>query len=161
MKKAIASAIVGGMLISTWAQAENGGRGGGDPTTNTADAIKMLITGYDLKKAMLNYLASLKIEQVSDAEVKSVFERVMANQALAKDIEASTYTLGDKCLDAYSNSVPASTVVGAEHAEVCFDSAKLEAELSNLSSEEMMIRLASLAFHEHIHHLRWFELVLT
>ncbi len=81
--------------------------------------------------------------------------RIMANQALVNDIQTSgNYTIGTDCKDAYSNSVPASTVIGDVGGKICFNSVQIAADIQNLNQEDGMIRLAALAFHEHVHHFQ-------
>jgi hypothetical protein len=126
--------------------------GGGSPAAVRAGALKLLITGGGLKNAMLNYLKSIPLEQVQDEEVKTNLQKL----PLADDIATSEYFIADvnQCVDRFDKKVPASTEIGKPGARICFDVVKLVEDYKNLSEEETMIRLAGLAFHEHVHHFQ-------
>jgi hypothetical protein len=60
----------------------------------------------------------------------------------------------DQCHDSLNAEVPASAKIGEIGGKICFDTKKIADEFHDLSQEEVMIRLAALAFHEHVHHFQ-------
>ncbi len=131
------------------------GVGGGTPKKIDKAVIELLLQGDGLKNAILNYVRTLQVDQVSDPLTRSTFQRMLRDGALQKDISTpKNYTFGTSCKDAYSDEVPASAKIGDIGGEICFDVEKLAQDYAALSSEEMMIRLASLAIHEHVHHFQ-------
>jgi hypothetical protein len=130
------------------------GVGGGNPRKIDATAIQLLIQGQDLKIAMNNYLRTVRLEQIADSRIRRILKQVSVRGALQKDVEISRYEASSRCMADSSDSVPASTEVGKLGGKICFNLEKLAQQYSSLSSEELMIRLASLAFHEHIHHFQ-------
>lgn len=144
--------------LSTNLFAGGNSSGGGGPETVSAGALKLLIEGGGLKRAMQNYITTVPLEQIEDNAVKAVLTRVMVGNALVNDIlTPNNYfaaTTDQPCVDAFDNKVPASTEVGKFGGRVCFDIDKLVAAYKEYSEEEVMIHLASLAFHEQIHHFQ-------
>lgn len=137
--------------------AHDGGNsdGGGGPDTVSAGALKLMIEGPALKRAMSNYLATIQLDKVEDLAVRATLARIMGN--LQTDLNKSTYYEASKdqpCVDEFNNSVPASTHIGQIGAGVCFDIPKLVSAYKDYSEEEVMIHLAGLAFHEHVHHFQ-------
>jgi len=138
------------------------GRGGDDPAKIDEATLTLLIKGDGLKNAMLNYLKTIDVSQIQDADIKSAFSQMLKDGALQRDIQTkNNYTLGDSCLDAYNSEVPVSTELGQLDkpnigGEICFDLKKLVVayQNKNLTEEQLMIKLASLAFHEHVHHFQ-------
>ena len=152
-EKSIVFAIIQGLTLSSVVLAD-GTRGGGNPQKIDAAAIELLLQGGGLKKAMLNYLSTIQVAKVSDPLIKTTFARILRDGDLQKDINVSgNYVPGASCADAFSNA-PASAKIGEIGGEICFDTQKLAQAYSALSPEEAMIRLASLAFHEHVHHFQ-------
>lgn len=144
------------------AQTKMGGSngGGGDPSAVTAGAIRLLINGDGLKNAMQNYINTLPLSQIEDGQVRTLFQTLMQNNKLKQDIINSKYaeaTEAKPCEDAYNEAVSASTEVGKPGAEICFDIKKLAKSFGSLTEEELMVKLASLAFHEHVHHFQEFS----
>ena len=134
--------------------------GGGSPATVSAGALKLLIEGEGLKKAMLNYVETVIPSQIEDALVRTQLVKMMKQGALAEDIRTSRYVLAtpnSPCKDAYNTFSPASTNVGKPGSDVCFDIAKLLHSFEGLNEEDVMVQLASLAFHEHTHHFQVFS----
>lgn len=132
------------------------GSGGGDPFKIDKTVVQLLIDGDDLKNAMLNYLKTLPLDNVSDLRV---LQTIMKDGSLAKDIRTSKYFAGPACKDELNLDVPASTELGTKNApnlggSICFDVDLLTSRYQGLSKEELMIQMASLAFHEHIHHFQ-------
>jgi hypothetical protein len=130
------------------------GSGGGDPDKIHVAAIQFLLKGSGLKDAMLYYLRTLQVDQISEPSARATFARIMTDDLLQNDIRSSEYVLKAKCQDSYSPSVPASTKIGVPGAEICFDVKKVASTTNRLSEEDVMIKLASLAFHEHVHHFQ-------
>ncbi len=137
-----------------------GAGGGATYVKNLEATLDYLIINGEIKNSMLNYLKTLKIDQIDTSTsnsqiVKAAFQRMLKDNQLEKDIQTpKNYYLGNNCLDAYNKKVSASTLIGVPGAKVCFDKAKLLIDLQRLSLEEVMIRLASIAFHEHVHHFQ-------
>jgi len=130
------------------------GSGGADPYKIDETAIALLLKGGGLKNAMLSYLKTLPLSQVSDVSVKKTFLRLVAENGLQNDILSSNYTLDDSCKDAFDAQVPASAKIAERGGNICFNVKKLVDSYKGLSQEDMMIKLASLAFHEHAHHFQ-------
>jgi hypothetical protein len=145
------------LAISTSAQANEGGvstRGGGSPGRIDSTRIKMLLQGDGLKEAMLHYVKTLEAAQIDDPVAQSAFTRMLRGGALQKDIlTPKNYVFEVTCRDSYSE-VPAATDIGGMGGAICFDVDKLTVAYADLSAEDAMIRLASLAFHEHTHHFQ-------
>jgi hypothetical protein len=117
----------------------------------------MLLKSDVLKSAMLNYLNSIKLDQVEDAQVRNTLSRITL-EALRTDIlTRGNYKIGSPCQDSYNHEVPASAQIGDEGGEICFNTNLISDQLKERTIEEGFIRLAALAFHEHVHHLqsRW------
>jgi len=134
-----------------------GGRsdGGADPRKMDAESVRLLLEDGSLKRAMQNYLSSISLSSVNNDSVRATLTRVIANGALRKDIETTgNYVIEARCHDAYDNSVAASAHIGDVGGPICFDVERLADSYRELSREEGMIRLAALAFHEHIHHFQ-------
>lgn len=126
--------------------------GGGGPNSVTVGALKLLIEGQGLKKAMINYLLTLPVNKVEDIQVRNLFYKMLKGNSLQNDIEKSKYLVSLSCKDSFNDLTPASTLVGQLQSDICFNTEKLVAAYKGLSEEEVMVRLASLAFHEHVHH---------
>jgi hypothetical protein len=138
-----------------WSAEGNGGSNGGDPKVIDENSIRLLLEGDGLKNAMLNYLKTLPVDEVADPEVKKTLLNANSGGALERDIRTSdNYIVKESCEDKSGNQVPAATQLGNKGGKICFDAKRLVGQYKELSHEEMMIRLASLAFHEHIHHFQ-------
>jgi hypothetical protein len=134
-------------------------RSGGDPRRINQSLIELLVKGSGLKAAMLNYANSVVVEQIGESDekskaVKATLKSMLKNGELQRDIQSSPYVSASACLDSYTRAVPASTRVNHKGDEICFDSKQLAEDYKNLSVEEIMINLAALAFHEHVHHFQ-------
>lgn len=144
------------------AQADEGGilieggnsTSGGDPEKVMEGALKLLIENDGLKQAMLNYIKTIKINQIEDTAVREKMKSMMQDESLLNDIKNSKYIIGSNCRDAYNSIVSASTQVGKMNSDICFDSERLSKLYVGLDDEDVMIKLASLAFHEHTHHFQ-------
>lgn len=145
-------------LLSPSAFAGGDSSGGGGPNTVSAGALKLLIEGGGLKRAMQNYLTTVQVDQIEDEPVKVSMIKMMEGNALIEDLLTPnnyfTATNEQPCVDAFNNQVPASTTIGKIGGRVCFDLDKLVEAYKEFSEEEVMIRLASLAIHEHTHHFQ-------
>jgi len=138
----------------------NGTSGGGSPSKNVESEILLLLQGGGLKQAMLNYINTLPIDQMDTStedskNVKMSFANMIKDGRLQADISLpNNYIPKGSCRDFYNEEVPAATQIGALGTEICFDTKKLAAIFKDASSEVMMIKLASLALHEHAHHFQ-------
>lgn len=140
---------------SSYAGEGSNGGGGTDPVKVAEGAIEGLINGDSLKNAMMNYLRTVRLEQIEDAQVKATLTRAMAGNALLEDIPNSRYVRDDgNCKDAYGRVASASTRIGVPGAQICFDVGRLAENMRGLGDEALMIRLAAVAFHEHTHHFQ-------
>lgn len=171
VKKALSLVVL--VLITQSAVAAGGGggggttvgeggnsSGGGGPDLVGAGALKLLIDGGGLKKAMLNYVNTLQIDQVEDQLVQAKLSMMMKANELQRDIEDSRYVFATKaspCRDAFDQMVPASTLIGRPRSPICFDIEKLVKSYKGMSEEDVMVQFASLAFHEHTHHYQKFS----
>jgi hypothetical protein len=102
--------------------------GGAGPATVEAGAIRLLVEGGGLKRAILNYLRTIKVDRIEDGIVRNKLIKMMASDALAQDVQNSKYILATPmtpCKDAYNRDVPAATMVGKLGSDVCFDVKKL------------------------------------
>ena len=154
------------LLSATHALADKA-RGGGSPSRVDEQAIRMMIQGESLKNSVINYFKTIKVEEIENAEIRQVVPRLLS-QGLLKDVKSfDNYYFGD-CLDAQDSSVPASTEFGHKDGnqckpniggKICFNPNKLVSiyESEGLSEEQLLIRLASLAIHEHVHHFQCVE----
>lgn len=147
-------------ILAPISRGDDGGNisGGGTPDKVVAGAIKLLLEGGGLKLAMLHYLSTLQAGKVSDDQVRESLKRLMAGDRLKKDIMTSNnYVIATSrlaCRDAYNVEVPASTRVGEFGGSICFDVPKLAEAYRGYTQEEILIHLAGLAFHEHMHHFQ-------
>jgi hypothetical protein len=138
----------------------SGVRGGGDPDKAKVATIKWLIENGDLKKALLSYVNKIDVESLGGSTadeviVKNALSKVLTNQGLQKDIATTdNYVAGSFCQDAYSNKVFASTTIGEVGGRVCFDVDRLALNFAPLTAEQMLISLAVLTLHEHVHHFQ-------
>lgn len=139
--------------------AEDGGNStsGGNPEKIMEASLKLLLEEDGLKKAMINYLKTIIVDQIEDVQVREKLKVMMKNNSLLNDIMNSKYVVKTQCFDAYDHSVSASTKVGELNSDICFDIEKLSKIYVGLGDENVMIRLASLAFHEHTHHFQSFS----
>jgi len=136
------------------AQAGGNSTSGGGPEKIMEGALKLLIENDGLKQAMLNYLKTIKIDQIEDVKVRVKMKSMMLDEKLLNDIKNSKYGISSNCKDEYDNAVSASTQVGKINSDICFDTEKLSKLYVGLDDENVMIKLASLAFHEHTHHFQ-------
>lgn len=172
MRKLIRSFFVLALGLSSWGWATESdkGRSGGGPIEINEKALRLIIEGDGLKISMINYLRTIRVNEIEDPEVKASFVRMMDQNLLQKDVQTPrNYVLKSDCRDALDKKVPASTFLGKkdEHGrlvpnlggEICFDQDELIAVYSKMSldEEQLTIRLAALAFHEHVHHFQAYE----
>lgn len=132
--------------------------GGGSPESVSQGALKLLIEGAGLKRAMQNYINTIDVEKIEDDEAKRLFTLLNKHGDLEGDIQTpNNYFVATKeqtCRDAYNKEVPASAEIGKVGGRICFDVEKLTELYKSLNDEEVMIHLAALAFHEHVHHFQ-------
>ncbi|MGE0764300.1 MAG: hypothetical protein AB7N80_13550 [Bdellovibrionales bacterium] len=142
-------------------------RGGGTPYKMDEASLSLMIEGGLLKKAMLDYLKTLRIAEITDRQVQSTFRRILKTGLLQKDISTlNNYELSANCTSDLGPEVAAATIFGSRETDgklavnlggkICFDLNKLLKlyQGSALSQEQLLIRLAALAFHEHVHHFQ-------
>jgi hypothetical protein len=149
--------IILGSLVACQAFARGSGgegTGGGFSAKIDEAAIRLRLEGGSLKKALLNYVNTLDVDQISNSGVRLLLKAIIANGALAKDIEIAQYTPTPGCRDSLDQSVNAAAAIGKPGTPICFDVVQLAEEYKGMDGEAAMIRLASLAFHEHIHHFQ-------
>lgn len=128
--------------------------GGGNPFTVTESSIKLLITGNGLKSAMLNYLKTLPVEKIDDMTVRNLFARLLQNDFLQIDIRESKYIASESCEDTMHGPSAASALMGKLGSDICFNPVILAKLYQGMDDENVMVQLASLAFHEHVHHFQ-------
>ena len=167
LKKSVilfASAMTIFASFQTYAGGPGSDGGGGNAEANAKSVLQRLILddGYKLKASMINYLNTISINKVTDPMVKVTLARI-GKTALINDINQSHYrikaganeafipTLGDK---SGVKMQPAAATDFMPVADVRFDLDLLFNEVKNLPQEDKMIAVASLAFHEHIHHFQ-------
>ncbi|MCK6598408.1 MAG: hypothetical protein L6Q37_08600 [Bdellovibrionaceae bacterium] len=144
--------LFGFILFSTSAFAGGNISGGGNPYNITEGALNLLLEGQGLKKAMINYLITLPVNKIEDLVVRNLFNTMMKDNSLIKDISKTKYLISESCKDSANEHTPASTLVGQMGSDICFNTKKLVSTYKDLNEEEVMVKLASLAFHEHTHH---------
>ncbi len=152
------------VLISGSQALADKARGGGSPIMVDEQVIRLIIEGETLKNSVSNYFKTIKVEEIENPEVRQMVPRLLS-EGLLRDVKsADNYYFGD-CLDAQDSSVPASTEFGQMDGNqckpniggrICFNPKKLVSiyESEGLSEEQLLIRLAALAIHEHIHHFQ-------
>lgn len=130
-------------------------RGGGDLTRMDREAIVELLEGQTLRRAMLNYLDTIDLEKANaDSRISEAVKAVLLQKdVLVQDIQTSKYVVSETCSH-FDGQAPASAGIGDLSGEICFNIKSLTESLKNQSIEVAMIDLASLAFHEHVHHLQ-------
>lgn len=109
-----------------------------------------------LKTSMLNYLKTINVDKVSNSVARSFFGQSPGLDELRKDISETTYVIskdGD-CLDEFDKKLKVGTKVGVPRAPVCFDLKALSADYNGVNTELVMVNLAAVAFHEHMHHFQ-------
>lgn len=140
----------------------NGGRGG-LPDAVDAAAFSQYITNGSLKASLLNYVRTLQVKNMGDG-VKETFGRMMRDGALVKDISTpDAYVASlDSCTGArVIRDAMAWTDTGQDQrfnigGRICFDVPALvkQFKTSGLGIEDAVIKIAALAFHEHVHHFQ-------
>lgn len=154
---ATAASLCMGLALSSlpaFAAAGGSDRGGGDLRKLDASTIELLLQGEQLKSAMLNYLNSIKLDQVEDVQVKNTLSRITLEALRADILTRDNYKSGSQCRDSYNREVPASAKIGDQGGEICFDTGLISEQLKGQTVEEGFIRLAALTFHEHVHHFQ-------
>lgn len=144
-------------LIPEHSQAQRVSGGGTDTGVNEQLLNSFLDPQQDiLKRALTNYLNTLNEEQIGDPNIKELMRTKFKKNDLLQDIHKSTYVIGGlgNCKDEYNNKVAASAVIGQQGGPICFDTKTLAKDYVGLDTESTLIKLASLALHEHIHHLQ-------
>ena len=92
--------------------------------------------------------------QISESIVKSFLSSNL-NALIIEDIWKSPYRFDSGCVENHNGeTIAARTSIGVRGATICFDLDVLFDQLKQLSVEEATIRIAALAFHEHIHHFQ-------
>jgi hypothetical protein len=145
-------------------QGREGGNGG-DSDANAKLALQNQIENesYNLKASMRNYINMIDVDQISDPTVKATINRI-GRDNLIDDINRSTYRIEAGSSEAYIPTLgeksgvklkPAARTDFSRNSDVRFDLDLLFGELKDLPNEEQKtIALASLAFHETIHHFQ-------
>lgn len=133
----------------------SGGADAGGSDMDHADiiSIQTRLSDGSLKRAMLNYLRTIKVEELRNQEIKELLGKITIPQ-FENDILQSPYYTKNKCQDEFQKSVHASSLFGKQSSPICFDTEKLTMELKSASQEESLLKLAAIAFHEHIHHFQ-------
>jgi len=145
------------LCFSSFASAGKSGTGGlpGDPHEIDAEMIRLLLEGDGLKNAMIHYLDTVDVDSIEDLAVRNTLSPLIRDGRMKKDIlTPDNYKDIPGCRDFYDSDVAAAAMLGEEGGLICFDAEVLAKEYRNLSSEEVMIKLASLAIHEHEHHFQ-------
>lgn len=155
-------------LASTVGFAGEGGRGSIPEKIDEA-AFRQYILDGGLKASMLHYLDTIDLSQVKNPEIQKTFERMLKDQALQNDISTpKNYKIGLQGCDepqmpvkGRAKLVRASTSTGSNGipnigGRVCFDLPGLVSDFrgQGLSVEDAVIKLAAVAFHEHVHHFQ-------
>jgi hypothetical protein len=169
MKKLLLSALT--IVSAQIVLAADHGPGNGNPTKVDAVVLTKMILdpAYNLKASMQNYLKNLQVDKIDDAGVRTTFQRMGGE--LKMDIDRTIYETGPECRERFYPKVAAATKekdpagavtgIGAraphEQSVICFDvseNSTLLQQVKDLSYEEALKRVASLAFHEHVHHFQ-------
>ena len=64
------------------------------------------------------------------------------------------YVIKKVCRDTLNVEVAASAKIGDVGGKICFDAKRIASQYRNLSEEALMVRLANIAFYEHVHHFQ-------
>ena len=132
--------------------------GGGESDLHIASSIKQLLSGSELKSAMINYLRMVNPDSIKNKVVKKYLGN---RKELEKDIlTRNNYVFAtekQKCTNVFGEVKEAATVFGDVGGIICFDIDLLVEKMRDLNDELRMIRLAALAFHEHVHHFQIYK----
>lgn len=160
--------FVGVIFLSQLCLAAGGGGadvGGGSLDALTDQIVGLLIRDNSLKTSMTNYLNTLDVNQIRDdspeqRSVKKILSEVTQKGLLLQDVQTQNN------YDATDGTCPerklACTQIGERGGQVHFEVNRIaryfferERTLGRaVSIDEIMIELASLALHEHIHHFQ-------
>ncbi len=128
-------------------------RGGASVHEIDQTTLTYFIESGHLKRALLDYLESLEVDQIQDKQIQKLLTKLSSRNKLQEDINASPYIAPYRCPDIESGK-SATTRIGKRNDEICFDIESLLREYRSLTIEETLIRLASVALHEHVHHFQ-------
>jgi hypothetical protein len=155
MKKLLLALI----LLTSAANAKDG-VGNADSDEIKRKALEHLLesNAYYLKTSMINYVDTLQIDQIpalteTDRVAKNFFEKI-GKERVKADILASPYLTGNNCHDEYKPELSARALIGDLKGQICFDMDRFHRENKDETLEQRMILLASLAFHEEVHHFQ-------
>jgi hypothetical protein len=167
-------------LVSSvfFAYAGGEGVGGGSSIKMEADRIRYLLENGDVKQSLMIYLKSIQLDNFptktpNQAAIKELFRQVLENNGLISDIQTpNNYVFNQGCPEAPGRPPSqiveskasligesnyerfACTPIGVKGGSINFEIKKLSEYYKGLNNQELLIRLASLAIHEHIHHFQ-------
>ncbi|MGZ8556633.1 MAG: hypothetical protein ACXWVX_09685 [Sulfuricurvum sp.] len=137
------------------------GVGGGASKQIESNSVQFLLENGDLKMALLNYLKTLKVDQIPNSSmqysrIKSLFQFATQENRIQKDIMTPhNYVFNQGCPKTQSfEDNFACTKIGDIYGPINFEVDKIAEYYKSLSTEQLMIRLGSLVLHEHIHHFQ-------
>lgn len=159
MNKKFISLVLGMTLSLTHLFAAEGGGGvigggGGDFELNSIKTLEQLLKQGGLKKALVHYLETIDVDKIENKKVKNTLAPLLQNGSLIQDIQTTEYLLTENCIDVYNHEAPAAAYIGDIGGNICFNPGMILNQLKNPSSKDLMVELAALVLHEHIHHFQ-------
>lgn len=160
MNKKMISLVLGMTLSLTNLFAAEGGGGGviggggGDFELNSIKTLEQLLKQGGLKKALVHYLETIDVDKIENKKVKDTLAPIIKDGSLIQDIQTTEYLLTENCIDVYNHEVPAAAYIGDLGGNICFNPGMILNQLKNPSSKDLMVELAALVLHEHIHHFQ-------
>ncbi len=162
MREGKTSRLVSGLImglvltISTLVHAGDdgaNGSGGDNPTRVNEALIEHYLLDGVLKQGLMNYLSAIKFNRVQDVKIK----KLLLDKRLRPDIlSANNYVIRDQCDSETDKNSLSSTKFGNLKGPICFNVKGLAVVYANrgLSAEMVLVELATIAIHEHAHHLQ-------
>ncbi|MBL7557215.1 MAG: hypothetical protein JNM24_15420 [Bdellovibrionaceae bacterium] len=144
-----------------FAFAQKGGKGGGSTGGTNNETINVqyleyLLNGPEriLKNAVKDYLNSMDVNEIADPLIKKLFMEDYKISQFIDDINRSHYVNEPNCKDEHNKIYSASAGIGEFGGKICFDLAALAKDYQGLTTQGVLIQLAAVALHEHLHHLQ-------
>lgn len=110
--------------------------------------------GLILKNALKDYLNSIDVNEIADPVIKKLFTNDYHIAQFVDDINRSSYINEPNCKDEHNKIFSASAGISEFGGKICFDLAQLSKEYQGMTTQGVLIQMAAVALHEHLHHLQ-------